>query len=169
MPSEITPKRRYSETDKLKAVTIYLTIGNLAETARQTEIPYLTLRDWLDQSWYPQMVATIRGEQNTRISAKYKAIVEKTQDKLLERIEKGDIILRGDGEFVPIPIKGRDLAAIVNVASSQAQQLDAKTYIPGENLTIGDRLTKIAEELIKMHNNKAKPVIDVEIIPDAVQ
>lgn len=110
------------------------------------------------------MMAQIRGEENAHLAARYRKIVLKTQEKLLDRIEKGDIIVDKEGNHVNVPIRGRDLAVIAGIATQQMDKLDSETKHE-DNLSITERLTKIAEELVKMHSKKRIPeTIDVEYV-----
>lgn len=156
--------RNYSDADKYRVVTTYLMLGNMTEAAKQCNIPYLTLKSWKTQSWWPRMIAQVRGEENAKISARYRNIVLKTQEKLLERVEKGDVVLTKDGEQILVPVKGRDLAVIAGIATQQFDKLESERVVE-DQLSVTERLTKIAEELVKMSSKKNIPItIDVEEI-----
>lgn len=139
-------------------------LGNLAKTAEETEIPLDTLKSWKKQSWWPRMMAQIRGEENAHLAARYRKIVEKTQNKLLERVENGDIVLGKDGEQITVPVRARDLAVIAGIATQQMDKLENETKHE-DTLSVTERLTKIAEELVKMHTKKRIPeTIDAEYV-----
>ena len=94
-------------------------------------------------------------------------IVLKTQEKLLERVEHGDIVLSKDGSEQVLPIRGRDLAVIAGIATQQMERLDSER-VQEDTLSITERLTKIADELVKMNGKKKEPItIDVEMVENA--
>lgn len=161
---QVLTKQRYSEDEKYKVVTTYLMLGNLSETARQTGISYETLRSWKTQAWWPRMLAQIRGEENSQLSARYRKIVLKTQEKLLDRVEKGDVVLDKDGNEQILPVRAKDLAVIAGIATQQMEKLDNQQVVE-DSLTITERLTRIAEELVKMNGKRKEPItIDAEIM-----
>lgn len=160
--------KTYSEGEKFKVVTTYVVLGSLAETSRETGVPIDTLKSWKKQNWWPRVLAQVKGEENAQISARYRKIVLKTQEKLLERVENGDITLSKDGEQIAIPVRARDLAVISGIATQQLERLDQEKEVQ-DTLSVTERLTKIAEELVKMSKNKKTPItIDVEVL-DGVQ
>lgn len=164
MTREVT---KYTESEKYRAVTTYIMLGTLTETSKQCGIPYETLKSWKTQAWWPRMLAQIRGEENAKISARYRNIVLKTQEKLLERVEHGDVVLSKDGSEQVLPIRGRDLAVIAGIATQQMERLDSER-VQEDTLSITERLTKIADELVKMNGKKKEPLtIDVEMVENA--
>lgn len=161
--------RSYTEGEKFKVMTTYVMLGSLVDTAKETGISIDTIKSWKKQAWWNRMLAQVRGEENAKISARYRAIVLKTQDKLLERIEKGDVTVSKDGQEVLVPVKARDLAVIAGIATQQVERLDTEKTVE-DTLTVQERLTKIAEELVKMALKKRETVtIDAEIIENGLQ
>lgn len=136
----------------------------MVKTAEETGIPLDTLKSWKKQAWWPRMMGQIRGEENALLAARYRKIVQKTQDKLLERVENGDITLGKDGDQVVLPVRARDLAVIAGIATQQMEKLDSENK-QEDTLSVTERLTKIAEELVKMHAKKRIPeTIDAEYV-----
>lgn len=139
-------------------------LGNLVQTAEETGIPVDTLKSWKKQSWWPRMMAQVKGEANASLAARYRKIVERTQQKLLERVENGDITLGKDGEQVVLPVRAKDLAVIAGIATQQMDKLEGEIKHE-DTLSVTERLTKIAEELVKMHVNKRVPeTFDAEYV-----
>lgn len=161
--------RTYSEGEKFKVVTTYVMLGSLIETARECDLSVDTIKSWKKQAWWPRMMSQVKGEENNKIAARYRNIILKTQEKLLERVEKGDIVLGKDGEQIAVPIKGRDLAVIAGIATQQVDRLDTEKQHE-DSLSVAERLTKIAEELVKMNGKKRQSItIDVEEIHNGLQ
>lgn len=165
LPQE-TPEKRitrsYTEGDKFKVLTTYTVLGSLVDTAEETGVSLETIKGWKKQAWWPRMLAQIKGEENANLAARYRKVVQKTIDKLIERVDNGDIIIDKDGEERLVPIRGRDLAVIAGIATQQMEKLD-QDNTREDTLSVTERLTKIAEELVKMHGKKREPqIIDVE-------
>lgn len=159
--------RNYTEADKFKVLTTYTVLGSLVDTATETGISLETIKSWKKQAWWPRMMAQIRGEENANLASKYRKIVQKTQEKLLERIEHGDVTLDKEGNPVHIPVRGRDLAVIAGIATQQMERLDQEREHE-DTLSVTERLTRIAEELVKMHSKKREPeTIDAEYVENA--
>lgn len=157
----------YTEGDKFKVLTTYVMLGSLVETAKACDISVDTLKSWKKQAWWNRMLAQVRGEENAKISARYRNIILKTQEKLIDRIEKGDIQVTKDGKEIAIPIRAKDLAVIAGIATQQVERLDTEKQME-DTLTVQERLTKIAEDLVKMQLKKKQPVvIDAEIMENA--
>lgn len=157
----------YTEGDKFKVLTTYVMLGSLVETAKACDISVDTLKSWKKQAWWNRMLAQVRGEENAKISARYRNIILKTQEKLIDRIEKGDIQVTKDGQEIAIPIRAKDLAVIAGIATQQVERLDTEKQME-DTLTVQERLTKIAEDLVKMQLKKKQPVvIDAEIMENA--
>jgi hypothetical protein len=156
--------KTYSEGDKFKVLTTYTVLGSLIETAKETGVSLDTIKGWKKQAWWPRMMAQIKGEENAHLAARYRKVVQKTIDKLMERVEDGDVFVDKDGNERTIPIRGRDLAVIAGIATQQMEKLD-QDHVREDTLSVTERLTKIAEELVKMHSKKRETItIDAEIV-----
>lgn len=167
--SERRVTKSYSESEKFKVVTTYIMLGTMTETSKETGVPYETIKSWKTQAWWPRMIAQVKGEENNKIAARYRNIILKTQERLLERVENGDVQLGKDGEQVLVPIKGRDLAVIAGIATQQVDRLDTEKQHE-DSLSVAERLTKIAEELVRMNGKKKQSItIDAEVVEDGLQ
>jgi hypothetical protein len=142
-------------------------LGSLIDTAKETGVSLETIKGWKKQAWWPRMMAQIKGEENAHLAARYRKVVQRTIDKLIDRVDNGDVVLDKDGELVNVPIRGRDLAVIAGIATQQMEKLD-QDNTREDTLSVTERLTKIAEELVKMHGKKKEPeIIDAEYVENA--
>jgi transposase-like protein len=161
--------RQYSDTEKFKAVAVYINLGTLTATASELDIPRETLKDWKEKEWWKKYERQIKNEENALLSAKYRKIVQKTQDQILNRLEEGDTIVLKDGSQHKIPIKAKELAVIAAVSTDKILGIDKIQETREETVSIEQRLSMLAEEFKKFQHSKSKPVniIDAEVIENA--
>lgn len=170
-----TPEKRitkqYSESDKLKAVTLYITLGTLTAVASEMQMSRETLKTWKEQEWWKKYERQIKNEENALLSAKYRKIVQKTQDQILQRLDEGDTIVLKDGSQHKIPIKARELALIAAISTDKVIGIDKIQEDREETVSIEQRLVMLADEFKKFQHSKSKPVniLDVEVIQDGLQ
>jgi hypothetical protein len=107
-------QRMRSDHTKIEVVKSYLALGgNLTLTAGSTNIPYRTLQAWKASEWWKNLVAELKKEEKLTLSAKTKAILERTMELTAERIENGDFIYdQKKGELVRRPLPAKDLHKI---------------------------------------------------------
>lgn len=89
---EHSPQSRYSDTQKLEAVTTYLMLGKYTSTATALNIPLETIRIWKAQAWWKDYEQEIRRASNLEVSSKLKNIINRSADIVLDRLANGDII-----------------------------------------------------------------------------
>lgn len=159
---------RYSEAEKFQAVALYVSLGSLTAVAKELAYPYETLKDWKAKDWWKQYERAIKSEENAALSAKFRKIVKKVQEQILDRLEDGDHVVLKDGSVIRVPVKAKELAIIGAVSTDKIIGLDSIQEHREETVSIEQRLNLIAEELKQMSYNKgrkSKPdIIDVEPI-----
>jgi len=157
--------RTYSDAERFKAVALYVNLGTLTAVASEMQMSRETLKDWKEKEWWKQYERQIKNEENALLSAKYRKIVQKTQDQIIERLEGGDTIVLKDGSQHRIPVKARELALIAAISTDKILGIDRIQETREETVSIEQRLTMLADEFKKFQHSKSKPVniIDVEI------
>lgn len=161
MPKIVT---RYSEVEKLRAVATYIGLGKLSAVSTELNIPYDTLKDWKVKDWWKTYERQIKNEENAALSAKFRKIVNKVQEQILERLDNGDHHLTKDGEIVRVPVKARDLSVVGAISTDKVLNLDKTLDAKEETISIEQRLKMIAQELSSLTKSKREPVIiDVEV------
>ena len=105
--------KRWSDTQKIEAVTTWLMLGNLRATSRVLEIPEVTLLSWKKSEWWQEVVREITTQENLTLSNKLKKIVDKSLDIVTDRMENGDFIYdQKTGKLVRKPMLGKDVHKI---------------------------------------------------------
>jgi len=173
-------KPRWSDNQKLEAVSTWLTLGNLALTSRLLNIPEITLRVWKASSWWDEVVEDIRLSEKVQLSARMKQLIEASQTIVAQRLETGDPILnQKTGEIVYKPVSLKDAHKVAvdlmdrKPAIEKATVEDKSTDEKDE-----DKLTKLAERFAEMatrsieNNINKRRTIDItmkELDEDVIQ
>lgn len=82
---------QWTEQDKRRAVISLLIYGNQAEVARVTGIPATTLSYWRSCEWFDSFTADAMQHVGHEIRAGLTAIVGKTVQNAIDRLDNGDI------------------------------------------------------------------------------
>jgi transposase-like protein len=157
--------RTYSDAERFKAVALYVNLGTLSAVASELQMSRETLKDWKEKDWWKQYERQIKNEENALLSAKYRKIVQKTQDQILERLEGGDTIVLKDGSQHKIPVKARELALIAAISTDKILGIDRIQETREESVSIEQRLTMLADEFKKFQHSKSKPVNIIDVTP----
>jgi transposase-like protein len=162
----------WSDSQKLEAVQTYLMTGNQAMTARILKIPEETVRRWVKTTWWQDIVADLRIQDELKLSTRLKNIVDKTMSVIEDRLEHGDFVYdQKTGEMRRKPVAMRD-AHKVGLDLDQRRDLVLQRAVPVASVEqIDDKLNKLAQKFADIVNGR-KPAseepIDVEskMVPD---
>ena len=149
----------WDKKKQLEAVTTYLATGSIAETSRIINVPYRTVQSWkLESEWWPKVVEEIQSGENQKIDQKMSRIIDKTLEKLVERIEDGDYMYdQKTGRMVKVPLKARDLERITSGLFDKRQLIRKQpTNIKSDPSNQADRLLKLAEQFASFAAGKEK-------------
>lgn len=163
--------QRYTEPEKIKAVATYVALGRLTAVATELGIGYDTLKYWKKQEWWKQYERQIKNEENAHLSSRFRKIVNKVQEEILDRVDSGDHVVLKDGSVIRVPVKARDLAVIGAIAVDKVVKLDESLEEKGDDIGVEQRLKMLAKELVELakgKNAKTPITIDIEEVePDA--
>ncbi len=109
---------KHTRADRYKAAAALVATGNSKAASRESGIPASTIRHWSqNDDDFLLMCQEIKTEFGEKIKYKLAEIIDESADETLDRIRNGDVIRdTKTGEFVRVPIKGRDLSIIGGVA-----------------------------------------------------
>jgi hypothetical protein len=166
---------RWSDKQKMEAVTSWLALGNLALVSRLSGIPEVTLRVWKASTWWKELVEELKMQESIQLSSRMKQLVEASQTIVAQRLESGDPILnQKTGEIVYKPVSMKDAHKVAVDLIDRKKELDKLTsddVVTDERAD--DKLTKLAEKFAEMATrsieknlNKQRTIDadDVEII-----
>lgn len=141
-----------SEEEKALALSIYAETGSVTTAAKETNLPLTTVHNWINSD--PEIDAkleALRRALRETLAHKYAAIASESADALLDRVRSGDYKLDKEGNFVRIPIPGRELAFITSVAGDKHALLTGTMQKQrGED----QALTNLADKLVAAMERK---------------
>ena len=164
MQRRISKDKRYkksvwTQNQKLQAVSTYLMLGNMAETAIVTGIPLPTLKLWKQMDWFKEFSLQLKTEDVQQMDSNLKRVINKALKATEERIDFGDAQFdQRTGDIVRVPIK------------AQQQKLD-ETPINREEVekTIDERLLRLSAEFAKFAGNKMGNAVPIDVEAKVVQ
>jgi hypothetical protein len=174
-PMDAVGNFRYSDAQKVEAVSSWLALGNLALTSRLLGIPEITLRVWKTSEWWKNLVEEMRMQEKIVLSARMKSLVEASQTIVAQRLETGDPILnQKTGEIIYKPVSMKDAHKVAVDLIDRKKELDKLTVDDGPTeARDDDKLEKLAERFAEMatksieNNLNKRRTVDAEIV-DAV-
>jgi hypothetical protein len=169
-PMDAVGNFRYSDAQKMEAVSSWLALGNLALTSRLLSIPEVTLRVWKASEWWKNLVEEMRMSEKIVLSARMKSLVEASQTIVAQRLETGDPILnQKTGEIIYKPVSMKDAHKVSVDLIDRKKELDKLTVDNGQTEERDDdKLEKLAERFAEMatksieNNLNKRRTVDME-------
>ena len=165
MRREDSHDRRYkksvwTQNQKLEAVSTYLMLGNMAETAIVTGIPHQTLKVWKTTDWFKEYSLQLQNEDIQKMDGKLKRIVDKALKAVEDRLDLGDAQFdQKTGLITRVPVKAHVALKITSELMTKQDKLHSNPIKEEVERTIDDRLAKLSEEFARFASMKT---IDVE-------
>lgn len=157
-------KSVWSQNQRLQAVSTYLMLGNMAETAVVTGIPLPTLKTWKTTDWFKEYALQLQSEDIQQMDSNLKRVINKALKATEERLDMGDAQFdQKTGDIVRIPVKAHVALKITTDLMARQQKLLDNPVKEEVEKTIDDRLLKLSEEFARFANMKQK-TIEAEII-----
>lgn len=157
--------RNWSDSQKLEAVTTYLSLANVALTSRVLKIPEMTLRTWMKKDWWKEVEAELKTQETLELSARLKKIIGSTLAVAEDRIANGDFIYDNrTGEMVRKPVSLKDAHKVTMDMIQRREVLDNKQPTNVSMEQLDDKLAKLAKSFADIAaGRKAIEVTDVII------
>ena len=166
-------KGMFPEEHKVEAASVYAVTGSLQRTSELTGVPERTLQSWRQTEWFQNLLREIWAENNEKIDAKFTAIIEKSLDQVIDRLDNGDYHVTRDGKLVRKPISAKELSLVQAINVDKRQLLRglptsrSEAGQSGAEKTVS-RLEKLAEtfEQLAKHGRRPKTleVTDAEVV-----
>ena len=157
-------KSVWSQNQRLQAVSTYLMLGNMAETAVVTGIPLPTLKTWKTTDWFKEYALQLQSEDIQQMDSNLKRVINKALKATEERLDMGDAQFdQKTGDIVRIPVKAHVALKITTDLMARQQKLLDNPVKEEVEKTIDDRLLKLSEEFARFANMKQN-TIEAEII-----
>ena len=164
-------KSHWTQNQKLQAVSTYLMLGNMAETAVVTGIPLATLKIWKVTDWFKEYCLQLQSEDVQQMDANLKRVINKALKATEDRLDLGDAQFdQRTGEIIRIPVKAHVALKISTELMTKQQKLYENPVREEVERTIDERLLKLSEEFARFATMKRNTIeAEVRVIPDNVQ
>lgn len=141
----------YDWEKRIEIVKVYLMTGSRQQTCTVCNIGVDTLDKYRGEDWWPEIVAEIKKQRDSRINTKLSTIVERALEVVEDRLEHGDLVLNNKtGELIrkPVPLKEAAKAANELLARQQTiEKQDSESEVRKE--TVQATLGMLANEFAK--------------------
>jgi hypothetical protein len=155
----------WTQNQKLQAVSTWLMLGNMAETAIVTGIPLPTLKNWRYTDWFKEMALQLQGEELDKTTASMRKLVDKALKAVEDRLELGDAMFdQKTGKIVRIPVKAQVALKISTELITKQQALQENPQKQEIEKTVDDRLLKLSEEFAKFASKKLHVEQPIDVI-----
>lgn len=157
-------KSHWTQNQKLEAVSTYLMLGNMAETAIVTGVPLPTLKIWKATDWFKEYCLQLQSEDVQQMDSNLKRVINKALKATENRLDLGDAQFdQKTGEIVRIPVKAHVALKITTELLTKKQKLYENPVREEVEKTIDDRLLKLSEEFAKFASGKIAKSVPVDV------
>ena len=157
--------RHWSDAQKIEAVTLWLTMGNLRLVAATLNIPEMTMRAWRKTDWWKSIAEEIKLQEKIQFSATAQRVIAKSLEVIQDRLEGGDYIYdQKQGQLIRKPVSVRDATAVASAMIDKKVLLDKSEFQQETAESIEQRLEKLMNKFAAMvpQNQPVSDVIFVE-------
>ena len=147
--------KHWSDSQKLEAVTTFLLLGSIAQTAIALKIPEQTMYHWKATQWWKEMVDLIRLQDKIVVSGRLKNVIDKSLSVMEERLENGDWFYdqkTGDVRRKPVTLK--DATAVANMAMDQKHKIVTEEQQQVHEEAMHEKLEKLAKSFEEFAHQK---------------
>lgn len=157
-------KAQWTSNQKLQAVSTYLMLGNMAETAIVTGIPLPTLKLWKTTDWFKEYSLQLQSEDVQQMDSNLKRVIGKALKTVEDRLDNGDAQFdQKTGAIVRIPVKAHVALKITTDLLTKQDKLREDPVREEVEKTIDDRLLKLSEEFAKFAGKKLNQSVPVDV------
>lgn len=177
MKRKVSLDRRYKKSvwttnQRLEAVSTYLMLGSMTETAIVTGIPLPTLKTWRYLEWFKEYALQLQSEDVQQMDSNLRRVVDKSLKAVEDRLDLGDAQFnQKTGKITRIPVKAHVALKITTELLSKREKNKESPMKEHLEKTIDDRLLKLSEEFARFANtNKkvSKELLDVDVVATEV-
>ncbi len=159
---------------KIEAVTTYLALGSLKQTAAVTGVSHSLIKQWHGQAWWRDLENEIVASRRVASANKLSKIVDKSLDVIDDRLDNGDFAYNSkSGEVYRKPVTLRDATTAANALMQRAaiiEKMNKDEQVVEATQTIQEQLVSLAAEFAKMNkrNNNGAQDVAFKEIDDAI-
>lgn len=163
-PRSVTAtNKRWSDTQKLEAVQMFLMTGSPTVTCAALKIPEQTLKNWRATEWWKELQTELKTQDDLQLSARMQKIVNRSLDQLEDRLENGEYMFdKYTGEVKRKPINALTALKITTDMMTRRDAVIERTF-NGTSVTedkVAQTLANLAESFAKIARQE-RPTIEV--------
>ena len=141
---------------RIEAAIAWLITGSTEEAGALCNIPGRTIRGWMSQPWWEEILAEAKGIKQKELDALWTGLIHKSTTELRNRLDKGDPLMTKMGEIKYMPVKAKDLAIITSIAVDKRALLRNQPTSRVERITIEEKLNRIGSRLEELDKEEPK-------------
>lgn len=146
-----SPKKHWSEKQKVEAIQSYLLLGNLAMTSRILGIPEVTLRVWKASPWWKEKQHELKTQEKMELSSRLKKIVDASLTVVEDRLVNGNFQLdQKTGQVTRIPVALKDAHKVAVDMQERQEILEKVDRELVSDESIDEQLNKLASKFADM-------------------
>lgn len=150
----------WSDAQKVEAVTLWLSMGNLALVAATLRIPEPTIRHWRSTQWWKEIAEEIQLQDKIQLSARAKNVIDKSMEVIADRLEQGDWIYdQKAGQMRRKPVAMKDALAVADKLMDRKDKLDKTLVVQDSTESVEAKLTKLMEKFSAVASGAAQPQV----------
>lgn len=150
----------WSDAQKVEAVTLWLSMGNLRLVAATLRIPEPTIRHWRSTQWWKEIAEEIQLQDKIQLSARAKNVIDKSMEVIADRLEQGDWIYdQKSGQMRRKPVAMKDALAVADKLMDRKDKLDKTLVVQDSSESVEAKLTKLMEKFSAVASTAAQPVV----------
>lgn len=144
-----------------KAPRIWFDTKSLAETGRQLNVKYDTLKEWKKTRWWADAIQELEEVEKARIAKRLGNLSEKGLDVVMDRLEEGDFAFNKAGELIRRPVSSRDANRILSDALDRKLKFEAASKHSQEAVVAS--LVDLAQRFAELASKKPKLVREEDV------
>lgn len=153
----------WSDAQKVEAVTLWLSMGNLSLVGATLRIPEPTIRKWRATQWWKEIAEEIQLQDKIQLSARAKNVIDKSMEVIADRLEQGDWIYdQKAGQMRRKPVAMKDALAVADKLMDRKDKLDKTLVVQDSTESVEAKLTKLMEKFAQAAQPQVTDVIYVQ-------
>lgn len=155
---------KYTDIERRAALSLFVILGNYKQTAKQLNMPRITLMGWTKQNWWIDNIYQVRQEHAAELDVRVSNTMNNALDSLDQRMKAGDPYVNKEGKISFKPVTAKDSSVIYAIMFDKRQIMRVlPTTIT--HSTGSDKLMKLQETFEKIVEQRTK-TIDASVVSE---
>ena len=140
-------RREYTIDEKIEAAVAWLVTGSAEEAGRLCSMPSRTIRYWMQQEWWEDLLREAQGRKQKELDAVWTGLIHRIATELRDRVDNGDSVISRNGAIVKVPVRAKDLSLVMGIAVDKRALARGQATSRTEKVSIDERINKLANKL----------------------